>query len=262
MGKEDAFNELIEMMDRLRGPDGCPWDKEQDHRSLERYVIEEAYEVVEAIERDDFDHLTDELGDLLLQVVFQSQIAKENGHFDIWQVIQSLNAKLKRRHPHIFGDTVVAGAAEVKANWERIKLDEKRERGAQILAEVPRNLPALLFAYELQDAAATVGFDWPDVEPVFAKIREEISELEESMSMGADIKAELGDVFFGLVNLCRHLKVDPEIALRRTSTEFDERFKIMEELASRQGTALDALDLIEQDKLWEEAKAIRRKKKD
>lgn len=255
--EETAFNDLVKLMAQLRGPDGCLWDKEQDHRSLQRYVIEEAYEVVDAIERENMDHLKDELGDLLLQVVFQSRIAEEKGRFNIWDVIANLNEKIERRHPHIFGEVSVESAAEVKRNWDNIKEGEKTAHGAQSLRGVPRSLPALLYALELQELAAKVGFDWPDTQPVREKIHEELSELGSAIAGNGDKKAELGDVLFAIVNLSRHLKINPEVALMRTAIEFDRRFEIMEELAIDQGATLADLDLQEQDKLWEKAKEKR-----
>lgn len=252
------FEELVDMLILLRGPNGCPWDKEQDHRTLERYVIEEAYEVVEAIERGDAGHLKEELGDLLLQVVFHAQIAREQDDFNIDEVLETLNAKLKRRHPHIFGEVDVSSPEEVKINWNKIKADEKREYGAKTLKGISKSLPSLLFAFEIQDKAAAVGFDWPEAGPVFDKIREEVGELEASLAEGSDYKAEVGDILFAIVNLCRHIKVDPEIALRRSAVEFDQRFELMEKLAQDDGATMAELTLEEQDKLWDRAKLTRR----
>jgi len=248
------FGELVEIMAVLRGPQGCPWDKEQTHRSLKHYLIEEAYEAVEAIDREDFAHLQEELGDILLQIVFHAQLASEEKKFGISEILTELISKLKRRHPHIFGGTEATSAEEVRIRWEEIKKEEKGRDGA--LQGVSRALPALLYALSLQDRAARVGFDWPSTEGVTMKIREELDELETIERPGGETEEELGDIFFSLVNLCRRLRVDPELALRKTAEKFSQRFAYMENSASAEGKSLSEMSLEEKDKLWDEAKKV------
>ncbi|MBI4744058.1 MAG: nucleoside triphosphate pyrophosphohydrolase [Actinobacteria bacterium] len=246
------FEELVKIMSELRGKDGCPWDKEQTHQTLRNYTIEEAYEVVDAIEEDNFDHLKEELGDLLLQIVFHSQIASENNKFTIEDVLKGLILKLKRRHPHIFGDFVASSSEEVVMNWEKIKKEEKGEKS--LFEDIPLHLPSSLFAYLVQSKASKVGFDWTEKAEVISKIEEEIEELKDSLNGNGILEEEIGDIFFSLVNLSRHLKIDPEISLRRTTRKFIKRFEYMEKKAEESGKTLEELSLDEKEKLWIQAK--------
>jgi ATP diphosphatase len=257
---------LIEIMAALRTPDtGCPWDLQQNFGTIAPYTIEEAYEVADAIARNDLDDLRDELGDLLLQVVFHARMAQEQGAFDFGDVVDSVTRKLIRRHPHVFGDVRGLSPDEVQGLWDRIKAEEKAERRANgkarqetgALADIPRNLPALMRAMTLQQKAGKVGFDWNDPRAVLAKIREEASEIESEIEVGdsARAAAEVGDLLFAVVNLARHLDVDPEATLRATNLKFERRFAAIEAaLASRGRTPLQAT-LEEMDELWNAAKA-------
>jgi nucleoside triphosphate diphosphatase len=252
--------EAIAIMARLRGPDGCPWDREQTFDSIKRHTLEETYEVFDAIERRDWPGLRDELGDLLLQVLFYAQMADEAGHFTLAEVASSLNAKLIRRHPHIFAGEQATDSAAVLRNWEQIKRAEKKEAtlaGAPMLDEVPRSMPALLEAAKLGSRASKVGFDWPDSIGLFDKLGEEIAELHAELPVSADsaarIEEELGDVLFTAVNLARHLKVDPESALRAANAKFRKRFAAMESIGGgREG--LEARSAPELEELWSKAK--------
>jgi ATP diphosphatase len=260
------IQDLIAIMARLRTPEiGCPWDVAQDFRSIAPYTIEEAYEVADAIERGDFDDLRDELGDLLLQVVFHARMAEEAGRFDFGDVVESITRKLIRRHPHVFGDLETADAAEVKHRWEAIKAEEKAERHARgadnvpngLLADVPVALPALTRAVKLQRRAGTVGFDWNDPHAVIAKIREELAELEQELSDVEErerLEDELGDLLFAAVNLARHLSVEPEAALRRANAKFERRFRHIETELERAGRRPQDASLDEMEALWVEAK--------
>jgi tetrapyrrole methylase family protein/MazG family protein len=251
----DGFDELVQIMARLRAPGGCPWDREQTHRSIRKYVIEEAYEVAEAIDRDDADELCAELGDLLLQVVFHAQMASEAGGFTIDDVCRGESAKMRRRHPHVFGDVAVDGADEVVRNWEAIKARE-RGTGASAIDGVPRALPALQRAERVGEKAARVGFDWSDLEGVLAKVDEERAELAEAIAGGARerIAAELGDLLLATANLARKLDVEPEQALSGAVDRFERRFRKIEAAAKQNGADLQELSPPELDRLWEEAK--------
>ena len=244
-----AFDRLVSIMNRLRQPDGCPWDQEQTHRSLRRYLLEETYEVLETLDNEDFSELKEELGDLLLQVVFHAQLAKEEGVFTIEDVIEGINAKLIRRHPNVFGDAVIDTAEEQTRNWELLKKEEGRSSAIQ---GVPKELPALLLAWRIQQKAAQVGFDWDDIADVWAKVEEELNELKEASQSGNpdEIEAEFGDALFALVNLSRFLKLNPEDALRRTIRKFRTRFqKVEQELKSR-GKSPEDSNLKEMDEIW------------
>ena len=254
--------EAIAIMARLRGPDGCPWDREQTFDSIKRHTLEETYEVFDAIERRAWPDLKDELGDLLLQVLFYAQMAAEAGHFTIQDVAANLNAKLIRRHPHIFGDAVATDANAVLRNWEQIKQSEKKASATaqpSMLDDIPRTMPATLEAGKLGSRAAKVGFDWPDADGLFDKLQEEIGELRAELKPSSDsqsstaIEAEFGDLLFTAVNLARHLKVDPESALRATNAKFRRRFAAMESAAGG-SDALAASTPSELDLLWNQAK--------
>lgn len=259
-----AIDELRDIMVRLRDPaQGCPWDRVQDFASIAAFTIEEAYEVADAIARGDRAALCDELGDLLFQVIFHARMAEEEGAFDFDDVAQGLRAKLVRRHPHVFGDADARDADAVAASWEAIKREERRASSADdsaddsALAGIAAGLPEWLRALKLQKRAARTGYDWPDLAPVLAKLREEISEVEAELSQGADparLEDEIGDVLFVCVNLARHAQVDPGAALRRANAKFERRFRAMERLAAERGLAFDGLDLAAQDALWREVK--------
>ena len=256
-----AIQELLDIMRALRDKDnGCPWDLQQDFRSLAPYAIEEAYEVADAIERGDFDDLRDELGDLLLQVVFHAQLAKERGLFEFDDVVAAINDKMLRRHPHVFGDERVASAEAQTAAWEEHKKREREARSgadASALSGISGGLPEWQRATKLQKRAATVGFDWPDVEDVFAKLHEEIEEVRAEFAKGRGHEAledEIGDILFVCVNLARHAKVDFGSALRRANAKFERRFRAMETLAQAAGSNLAQFGLPEQERLWQQAK--------
>jgi ATP diphosphatase len=255
------ISRLIEIMARLRNPDGgCPWDLEQDFASLRHYAIEEAYEVADAIERGDYDDLRDELGDLLLQPVFQAQMASEAGLFDFGDVVQAITEKLIRRHPHVFGEEAARTAGGVKAKWDAIKADERAakadKRGAleSVLDDVPSGLPSLARAEKLTKRAATVGFDWPDVTAVRAKVAEELVELE-TASSDSQRHEEMGDLLFALANLARHHGIDPEAALRDANAKFTRRFHYIEDRAREDAIPLAEAGLARLDGYWNEIRA-------
>jgi MazG family protein len=261
------FEKLVEIMATLRGPNGCPWDKEQDFNSLKPMLVEEVYEVLEAIENEDFAGLSEELGDLLLHVVFHAQLAKEAGQFDIGAVIDGISDKLVRRHPHVFGTESASTPDEVIKNWEAIKAREKAEKLKHRTAEersllegIPSKLPALHEAHQISSRAARVGFDWPDIEGVLEKLQEEIRELKEVISAGAAdaqrerLEDEIGDMFFVIVNIARYLKIDSESALKRANRKFKTRFRHMESELARQGRSLEETPLEDMEILWQKAK--------
>ena len=246
---------LEDVVKTLRSPGGCPWDIVQTHKSLRRNLIEEVYEVIEAIDLEDEKLLCEELGDLLMQIVFHARMAEEAKLFSMQDVIDGITEKLIRRHPHVFGDVDVKDAGEVLANWEAIKQAEKTER-TSILDGVPKDLPSLMAAYKLQHKAAKVGFDWPDIDPVWDKLEEELRELEEAIVDGQKekIEEELGDVLFTIVNISRFLKIDPEVALTGTNRKFRRRFSYIEKKVKAKQQNWESLSLIDLDELWQEAK--------
>jgi len=256
----NSFDRLANIMDRLRDPGGCPWDREQTLHTLAPYFLEEAYEVVDAISGGDPAKLCEELGDLLLQIVFVARIARENDWFDVDDVCESISDKMVRRHPHVFGDREVSGSTEVLQNWEQIKRTERAGTDeSSVLDGVPNSLPALLKAYRMTEKAAAVGFDWRKPADVMVKMHEEMAEIEEELLKGEAsanerVRAEMGDVLFVLANLARHLQVEPETALQGTNATFMRRFKAMEKLAEAKGRDFRDMDLAEQDGLWEEVK--------
>ena len=258
----NCFTRLVEIMRRLRAPGGCPWDAEQSHESLKRYLLEECYEVIEAIDKNDPEHLKEELGDLMLQPVFHAAIAEEKGEFTIDGVLEAICAKLVLRHPHVFADQVIKTADEQVENWERIKREEKGEERRSALAGVPPHLPALLKAQKITEKAARVGFDWEHVDQVFAKVLEELHEFEETMADGdeARMEAELGDLLFAIVNLGRFLSLNPEEALRKTIERFSRRFAHIEETMHARGVKMQEATLEEMERLWEEAKKREKEK--
>lgn len=255
---EELFGELVRIMERLRGSGGCPWDREQTHRSIKPYLIEEAYEVAEAIEQDDFEELCAELGDVLLQVVFHAQMAREAGHFTIEDVLTRINQKMVRRHPHVFADGTAKTAAEVLRNWARIKAQERRgNEDRSFLAGVPRALPALQRAHRLGEKAAHAGFDWANARAVLSKVHEELAELEAALHTESRERAaqELGDLLFALASLARHLKLHAEDVLQQASDRFVARFRRVEALLAERGIGPQQPSAQTWDELWEEAKA-------
>ena len=268
MPPSQDISTLLDIMARLRTPKtGCPWDLEQTFATIAPYTIEEAFEVADAIARDDLGDLKDELGDLLLQVVYHARMAEEQGAFAFGDVVNAISAKMIRRHPHVFGDR--AGRmtpAEVAGLWGRIKAEEKAERAAlrgetadatpSLLASVKKSQPALARALDLQRTASTVGFDWNDPRAVLAKIREEADEIEAALDSGdqSNIAEETGDLLFAVVNLARHAKADPEMALRATNAKFEKRFAYIERTLAARGSSLEKATLAEMDALWNEAK--------
>nr|WP_299241892.1 nucleoside triphosphate pyrophosphohydrolase [uncultured Halomonas sp.] len=267
-----SLEELLTLMSVLRDPEqGCPWDVEQDWDSIVPHTLEEAYEVADVIERRAFDELPGELGDLLFQVVYYSQFAREEGHFGFQEVIDALMTKMLRRHPHVFPEGTLASrrqgisAAEVEtrqvgSRWEQLKAEERDGRHDQesrsVLADVPRGLPALTRAAKLTKRASRVGFDWPDTRGVIAKIREELDEVEEALEVGDEdhVREEVGDLLFAVVNLARQRKIDPEQALRATNGKFERRFGYVEQALARSKRTLDEADLAEMDRHWNDAK--------
>ncbi|WP_257351302.1 nucleoside triphosphate pyrophosphohydrolase [Pseudalkalibacillus decolorationis] len=260
------FTRLRNVIQILRGPDGCPWDRKQTHKSLRKYLLEEAYEVIEAIEEQDDLHLIEELGDVLLQVMLHAQIGEDEGYFNIGDVIESITEKMIRRHPHVFGDEKLNSAEEVKEVWDEIKKNEQtsndQEKCKSILDSVHTNIPALTRADKLQQKAAKVGFDWNKVEPIHQKIQEELQEFQEAVD-NKDVdgmEAEFGDCLFALVNLARYYNVDPELALGRTNRKFYSRFRYIEQELQKEGVPIEEASLEKMDVYWEEAKKLHKKK--
>ncbi len=257
--RNSTLERLHEIVAVLRSPEGCPWDREQTHQSIRKNFIEELYEALEAIDNDDPDHMVEEFGDVLLQIMLHSQMEEEIGSFSIYDVIQALSEKLVFRHPHVFGEQQAGNADEALNNWEQMKAEEQKNKGTERVSKldgIPPHLPALMKAYKLQKKAAKVGFDWDDVEPVFAKVEEELLELREAVRAGKieEQAAELGDLLFAAVNLSRYIEADPEEALAKTNKKFFNRFQYIEEQLRIKGKTFDQTDLVEMDQLWEEAK--------
>ncbi len=250
-----SFDGLLQLVERLRGPQGCPWDRQQTRDSLKPQFLEECYELLEAMDQGDASRLLEELGDVLLHVAFQLQLARERGEFTGADVFRQLIAKLVRRHPHVFGDVQVASAEEVVSNWQAIKGQEQAGTEASILDGVPRQMPALAYAQAVQERAARVGFDWEDFQGVLAKVVEELREVE-AASPGAEREKELGDLLFSLVNASRWLGVDAEGALRQADARFYRRFVAMERLCRQRGLSFKDLPMQEKEALWQEAKRL------
>jgi len=255
-----SFEDLVELMKTLRGPNGCPWDRKQNLPDLKPYVIEEAYEVVDAIDRDDRDALREEIGDFLLQAVFITEITRTEGSFDIYDSITAIHDKLVHRHPHVFGDVEAKDAEQVLVNWEKLKSEERKAEEKSVLSGVPQSLPALLKASRLTEKAARVGFDWRRTDEVFDKLQEEIAELRGAIDSGdkANVHDELGDLLFTIANIARKLEVNAEEALQSTNRKFSRRFESMEKKVHGSGRNIDQLSLEEMDALWDEAKAAER----
>lgn len=266
-----TFSDLVELMARLRAPNGCPWDREQTYQTLAPMLLEEAYEAFEAVEsavEGRPAELLDELGDLLFQIVFYAQVASERGEFAIDDVTEAIHSKMVRRHPHVFGDETAADAAEVLRNWEAIKAEEKRQAGveakpeASLLDGISHKAPALMEAHQLSTKAARVGFDWQKLEDIFDKLHEEIDELRTAIRRRAEgvetdtdeVRDELGDVLFAVTNIARHLSVEPEAALKSTNRKFRRRFRHVEQGLRNRGRSWDATSLDEMEELWQEAK--------
>ncbi|MDR3192538.1 MAG: nucleoside triphosphate pyrophosphohydrolase [Treponema sp.] len=270
MNESEAFKYLYDVIVRLRGPGGCPWDQEQSPRSLRGDLLEETYECVEAIDEKDPAHIREELGDLYLLVTMLSYMHQEEGLFTVAETLEGIGEKLIRRHPHVFGETKVKDSAEVLENWAKIKVEQEgRKPKDSALDEVPRSLPPLNRAYELQKKAAQAGFDWSAVEDVLNKVWEELGEAEEILSETAGsidgdalgepaeaLETELGDLLFSVVNLCRFLKIDPSVALQRSNVKFDKRFRHVEKAMKEQGQEMKRENLALMDRYWEEAKGL------
>ena len=252
-----SFESFAEIIAHLRAPNGCPWDREQTHETLRKHLLEESYETIAAIDSGDFNSMREEFGDLLLQVVLQAQIASEEGQFNVNQVIQGIYSKIIRRHPHVFGDLKLEGVEGVLANWEKLKEQERGEKkdGKGLLDGVPVALPALSQAQEYQDRAARVGFDWPGIEGVLDKVKEEIEEINNAET-DFELASEIGDLFFALVNVARWKSVDAESALRGTNKKFKQRFSYLEKEAKKEGRTLSELTLEEMDVLWNASKKM------
>lgn len=251
------FDRLVEIVARLRDPqDGCPWDLKQTPQSLTPNFIEELYECVEAIEHEDWDHLSEELGDLTLHIVMQARIAEEKGRFAMARLLDSISDKLVRRHPHIFGESSVSGADDVKLNWERIKLREKAASRKSIIDGIPKSMPALIVAWRMQEKAGAANFDWPDADGVMDKLSEELGEFEEALQNESKerVEDELGDMLFTMVNLARKLNIDAEAALRRSIEKFERRFKAVEDDFRERGLDMADHTLEQLDKVWDRVK--------
>jgi tetrapyrrole methylase family protein/MazG family protein len=251
------FEELVDIVAKLRAPDGCPWDREQTRESLKQYLVEEFYELIDALEDNDYDGMKEEMGDLLFQIIIQSQLSKEEGKFDINDVVADIAGKMVRRHPHVFGDKDLNTSDDVVEWWEESKKSEGKNHDSAI-GGVPRSLPALLRARKIQMKATKVGFDWTRIEDVFEKLEEEIIELKEAINEKKhnDIEDELGDLFFVLVRIANFVDVNPEDALRRTIKKFDQRFRHIEAGAARQGRKISDMTLAEMEVFWQEAKRM------
>ena len=251
------FDRLVEIIEKLRDPEkGCPWDIKQTHESLIPNFIEELYESIEAIENKNYEHLAEELGDILLHIIMQTQIAKENNRFKLEDILKKINDKLIRRHPHVFGSDEIDDADKVKMNWERIKFEEKKHSRTSAVDGIPRTMPALIIAQRMQEKAASVGFDWPNVLPAIEKLKEETFEFEEALKNDdiEEMQNELGDMLFSIVNISRKLGFDTESALKRTIKKFETRFRKIEEHFRKNGKNMLESSLEKLDEIWDIAK--------
>lgn len=256
------INDLVDIVEILRSPDGCPWDREQDHKSIRRDFLEETYEVIEAINKDDRGLLLEELGDVLLQVVFHTQIEREKGSFELSDVADGICKKMIERHPHVFGNVNAETSEQVLENWDVIKKQTKKQKSqTESMLSIPREFPALMRADKVQKKAAKVGFDWDSVDGAFEKVSEELQELKEAVLMGAqdNVLEELGDLLFSVVNVSRFIKVDSEEALTGATDKFIDRFSKVEKMANERGLNMKETELSELDKLWDEAKQVSKK---
>ena len=260
LSAQSQFERIIKVIEILRGPEGCPWDKEQTSESLKTYLIEEVHEVIEAIEEKDPKLLMEELGDLLFQILFHIQLAKEEKEFTVNDVLEFVYEKMVRRHPHVFKERNSMNSKEVLLQWEDIKRKEKKGKKSS-LERIPKTLPSLLYAMRLQDKASRVGFDWKSVEEVYEKLAEEISEFHKAYGCGKkeELEEEIGDLFFTLVNISRFLEINPEEALKKSSKKFISRFQFVEKEAGKSGKNIESFSLAELEKLWEKAKSKERK---
>jgi tetrapyrrole methylase family protein / MazG family protein len=252
---------FVEIVQKLRSPDGCPWDKEQTHDSLKQYLVEETYEALDAIDEKDNEHLKEELGDVLLQVFLHAQIAKDDGNFDIEDIAREIGEKMIRRHPHVFGDTKVKDAEQVLKNWEEIKSAEKAAKGnldPSILDSIPHSFPALFETHKISKKVAKLGFEWKEPKDVFNKVNEEIEEVKQAYKEGdeAHLQEELGDLLFTVANLCRVFKVNPELCLKQANKKFKKRFGKMEVIVKEEEMKLDKLSFDEWNQLWERVKQV------
>jgi len=258
---ESYFDKLVDLMDTLREPGGCPWDQEQTRETLKPMLIEEAHEVLEALDSEDSDEICEELGDLLFQVIFHSRIGKEREEFDAYEVCRRVYKKMVGRHPHVFADATFADSQELLKHWEEIKAAEKERAGNKkpkksLLDGIPESLPALYVTYQMTSKASRVGFDWLDIEGIREKFLEEFEELQEAIRLEDDdrVKEEVGDLLFSALNISRHLQIDPETALKRANSKFLQRFQAMEGIAKRRGRPLRDLSLEEMEAIWQEVK--------
>ncbi len=252
------FPSLVKIMERLRGEGGCEWDRVQTHASLRQYLLEETYEVVDAISREDAPQLREELGDLLLQILFHAQIARENGEFDIEGVIDSITEKMVRRHPHVFGGASADSPEAVSLQWEHIKKTVENRNSSSLVGGVPRSFPSLLRAAKITKKAARAGFDWENAGQVMRKVREEMEELDDAVTGGdpGKMEHELGDLLFALVNLARFLHINPEVAMISANDRFEKRFEAMEKIAKESGYSIENSDMSTLDRFWEQAKKV------
>ncbi|MBI5183356.1 MAG: nucleoside triphosphate pyrophosphohydrolase [Nitrospinae bacterium] len=256
--KRSHFDKLVDIMERLRGQEGCPWDLEQTRESLKPFLIEETYEVLEAIDEDNPEKIKEELGDLLYQIIFYARIASERGEFDIYDVIDKIHDKMIRRHPHVFKEEKIDDSKKVLKRWEEIKRKEKNNIGRRsVLDGIPKELPSLLRAQILQEKASRVGFDWEHIDQVFEKVEEEMEEFRKAFSQKntKEMENEIGDLLFALVNIARFIEVNPEDALRKTLSRFIKRFRYIEEEIAKEGRDIKEVSLEEMDSIWERAKA-------
>jgi len=255
----ENFIRLIEIVHTLRGPNGCPWDKEQNLFSIKNHFLEEAFELVDALDNEDIENVREELGDVMFHVIFHSVMAEEEGRFDLTQVINEINEKLIRRHPHVFGSMGEIDTEEVIVNWDKIKAEEKKKkRKKSVLADIPNSFPSMQRCLKMQERVRKVGFDWPDMKDCMAKVDEEFGEFKEAIDTGVekDIEHEMGDVFFSLINLSRFLKIDPDEALRKANNRFHSRFSYIEQKLLERGLSSEDATLEQMEELWQEAKKM------
>jgi tetrapyrrole methylase family protein/MazG family protein len=253
----DKFFKLVEIVKTLRSPEGCPWDREQNLYSIKNHFLEEAFELVDALDNKDVPNIREELGDVIFHVVFHAVMAEEEGEFNLSNVLDEINEKLVRRHPHVFGDMTLNGSDEVTVKWEEIKAEEKKgKRDKSILADIPAKFPSMQRCLKMQQRVKKVGFDWPDLKDCMDKVDEEYEEFKEAVDIGdkKEIEHELGDVFFSLINISRFLKVDPDEALRKANNRFEDRFRYIEKTLTERGMTSEDASLEEMEELWQEAK--------
>lgn len=252
----DKFKELVDIVKKLRSPEGCPWDREQDLYSIKNHFLEEAFELVDALDNEDIPNIREELGDIFFHVIFHSVMAEEEGKFTLKDVISEVNEKLVRRHPHVFGDMGEIDTEEVVVNWDKIKAEEKKNKRKSVLDDIPGSYPSIQKSLKMQERVRKVGFDWADMGDCMDKVNEEIGEFKEAVDIGntKEIEHELGDVFFALINLSRFLKVDPDEALRKANKRFHKRFTYIEQSLQDRGISSDEASLEQMEELWQEAK--------